>query len=111
MSKKAIVKESVVERRLRELVRSLGGKAYKFISPDEPGVPDRLCLFPGGRVVFVELKTEVGSLQRIQHWQLEEMQKRGADVRVLHGTEEVKAFIREMEHDLQTVPISAVCGG
>jgi hypothetical protein len=100
MSKKAAVKESVVERRLRELVKQLGGKAYKFISPGEPGVPDRLLLLPGGVIIFVETKTTIGHTQAIQDWQIDEMRKRGADVRVVRGLDEVKAFISEIEQNL-----------
>lgn len=50
------MRESTLERALREYVKRCGGRAYKFISPGNPGVPDRLCVFPGGLVVFVELK-------------------------------------------------------
>lgn len=48
--------ESSLERAIREYVKACGGKAYKFVSPGNPGAPDRLCLFPGGRIIFVELK-------------------------------------------------------
>lgn len=30
--------------------------AYKFTSPGRRNVPDRICVLPGGRIVFVELK-------------------------------------------------------
>lgn len=48
--------ESGLERKVCELVKSRGGKAFKFISPGVTGVPDRLCVFPRGRIIFVELK-------------------------------------------------------
>ena len=90
------MKESTIEAKLVRMVRELGGLCFKFVSPGNPGVPDRLIILPGGRVVFVELKTEVGRLATIQTWQLEEMRRRGADVRVLKGLEQVKAFVREV---------------
>lgn len=90
------MKESTIEAKLVRMVRELGGLCFKFVSPGNPGVPDRLIILPGGRVVFVELKTEVGRLATIQKWQLEEMRRRGADVRVLKGLEQVKAFVREV---------------
>ena len=90
------MKESAIEARLVRMVRELGGLCFKFVSPGNPGVPDRLIILPGGRVVFVELKTEVGRLANIQKWQLDEMRKRGADVRVLRGLEEVKGFVEEV---------------
>ena len=48
--------ESGLERRLVETVKKMGGRAYKWISPGEVGVPDRIVILPGGRVIFVELK-------------------------------------------------------
>lgn len=40
---------------VREVVKA-GGKAYKFVSPGQTGVPDRLVVFPGNHIGFVELK-------------------------------------------------------
>lgn len=37
-------------------VRRAGGRAYKFVSPGQRSVPDRLILLPGGCGFFVELK-------------------------------------------------------
>lgn len=48
--------ESSLERSIRTYVRDCGGRAFKFVSPGTPGVPDRICVFPGARIVFVELK-------------------------------------------------------
>lgn len=48
--------ESALEQSVRQYVARCGGKAYKWVSPGNPGVPDRICLFPGGRIIFVELK-------------------------------------------------------
>lgn len=50
------MREEGLERKVCELVKIYGGRAYKFISPGSPGVPDRLCVFPGGKIIFVELK-------------------------------------------------------
>jgi len=50
------VKEKIIEDYLRDQVKAIGGKAYKFVSPGNAGVPDRLVCLPGGKVLFVELK-------------------------------------------------------
>lgn len=50
------MKEKDVEVYLRDQVKSKGGKAYKFVSPGNDGVPDRMVCMPGGRIAFVELK-------------------------------------------------------
>lgn len=56
------MRESDIERRLVQGVKKLGGRAYKFVSPGNVGVPDRLVVLPGGVVLFVEVKApdEIG---------------------------------------------------
>lgn len=90
------MKESTIEARLVREVRKLGGLCYKFTSPGNPGVPDRIVILPDGRTIYVELKTEIGRLAKIQQWQLDEMRKRGADVRVLKGLDQVMEFLEEV---------------
>ncbi len=89
--------ESRIERRLVEGVKKLGGMCIKFTSPGTPGVPDRIILTATGRIIFAELKTETGRLSKLQKYIVGEMQKRGADVRVVKGIEEVKALLKEIE--------------
>ena len=90
------MRESAIEAKLVRLVRERGGLCYKFVSPGNPGVPDRIVVTPDGRTVYVELKTEAGRLSPMQKFQRTELQKRGADVRVLKGLEQVLAFVQEV---------------
>jgi len=92
-------KESAIEKYLVTKVKEHGGLCYKFVSPGNPGVPDRLVIVPDGRVIFVELKTDIGRLAKIQKWQRGEMQKRRVDVRVLYGRDAVEEFLREVFTD------------
>ena len=48
--------ESKLEQAVRKYIKSLGGQAFKWVSPGETGVPDRICILPGGKVIFIELK-------------------------------------------------------
>lgn len=90
------MKESTIEARLVREVKKRGGLCYKFTSPGNPGVPDRIVILPGGTTIYVELKTEIGRLAKIQKWQIEELRKRGADVRVLKGMDQVMNFLEEV---------------
>jgi len=38
--------EKELERKLVDKVKKLGGRAFKFISPGNSGVPDRLIVLP-----------------------------------------------------------------
>jgi hypothetical protein len=93
---KASLKESQLEKRLAEMVKQHGGLCYKFISPDEPGVPDRIVITSAGRTIYVELKTEIGTMQRIQQYQHERFREHNADVRVIKGLDQVKEFVKEI---------------
>ena len=48
--------ESGLEQSVCHYVKACHGRAFKFVSPGTPGIPDRICIFPGGAVIFVELK-------------------------------------------------------
>lgn len=89
------MREKDLERRLTQGVKKLGGKAYKFVSPGNAGVPDRLLVMPGGRVAFVELKAADGRLSPCQKIRIAELKRLGADVEVLRGLEDVDRFLRE----------------
>lgn len=86
-------------------ITGMGGLSLKFVSPGNAGVPDRIYIFPGGRIYFTELKREHGRLQSIQKWQRKRLLKMGCRVYVVEGPESAKKFIEELEHDLQTARI------
>lgn len=88
--------ESSIEKTLCELLRKHGALCLKFVSPGNPGVPDRIVMLPDGRVVFVELKAERGTLDSRQEWQIERLRNLGADVRVLWGADQVREFVEEV---------------
>lgn len=93
------MKESQIERCLVKGVKAHGGLCYKFVSPGNIGVPDRIIIAPGGKTIYVELKTKTGRMAEMQKWQRIEMEKRGADVRALYGMDAVKDFLREVFGD------------
>jgi hypothetical protein len=88
--------EAQIESKMVRMVHDRGGLCYKFVSPNNPGVPDRIVITPNGRTIYVELKTLIGKLSPIQRWVTDEMRKRGVDVRVLHDWPAVKEFIEEV---------------
>ena len=89
--------EKEVEKFLVRQVKKLGGISFKFISPGNAGVPDRIVILPNGKVLFVELKTDKGKLTKLQEVQIKKISDLGADVRVLRGIEGVKEFINEIQ--------------
>lgn len=88
------MRESEIERQLVAGIKKLGGRCYKWVSPGNAGVPDRIAVLPGGRVVFIELKTETGRLSKLQEVQIRRLRELGCEVMVLRGEEAVKEFLR-----------------
>lgn len=88
--------ERDIEKRLMTGIKNMGGRAYKWVSPGNAGVPDRIVLLPGGKIWFVELKTETGKTTRLQEAQIRLLSRMGFNIRVLHGLAEVEAFIEEV---------------
>lgn len=91
------MKESVIEAYLREQTRLLGGRAFKFISPGNSGVPDRLVLLPGGQAFFVELKAPGRTSTDLQLLQQGRITELGFDVSVIDSKVKVDEFIARVQ--------------
>ena len=88
------MREKVAEAYLRDRVKGAGGQAYKFISPGNAGVPDRMVLLPGGRISFVELKApgnEPTSLQKLQQKRLRDLGFEVFTIDTKHGIDDFMA--------------------
>ena len=57
------------------------------------GLPDRMCLFPGHKIVFVELKTTGRKPKRIQAYMHNKLRALGFRVEVIDSVEGVEQFI------------------
>lgn len=93
------MREKEIEKYLRDRVRAIGGRAYKFVSPGNDGVPDRLVCLPGGRVVFVELKAPGMTPRPLQIHQIGMLRLLGFRVEVIDSKEQVDRFVREVGGD------------
>lgn len=89
------MQESKVENRLKKEIELIGGKALKFVSPGMSGVPDRIVLLPGGRIVFVELKAPGKKLRALQEYRVKELKALGFEVKVIDSVEGVIKFVEE----------------
>ena len=96
------MRERDIEKWLRRQVESLGGLAFKFTSPGNDGVPDRLAVLPGGLIYFIELKTDRGRLSPLQVWQQDRLRQLGVNVAVIRGMDVAAAFIEEVRDAIPT---------
>lgn len=54
--------EKEIEKKLRKMVVSHGGRCEKVVCLSFAGFPDRTILLPGGQVIFVETKRPKGGV-------------------------------------------------
>lgn len=95
------MRESEIEKILVDEIRKMGGRAFKWVSPGNDGVPDRIVVLPGYPAIFVEMKTVTGKLTSLQRIQIDRLQKMGQDVRVLYGEKETRTFLEECRRKVQ----------
>lgn len=69
------MREKTVEAALRKAVEDEGGLCLKWVCPGHTGVPDRMILFPGGVIAFVELKRPGAKVKAggLQEWWREKL--------------------------------------
>lgn len=75
--------EKNIEKYLVERVKQKGGRAYKWVSPGNDGVPDRIVCLPGGKVCFVELKAPGNKPTHLQQLQIDRLKALGCQVFVI----------------------------
>ena len=87
--------EKTLERSLVEKIRLLGGLCLKLQGNMYAGMPDRLILLPGGRAIFVELKSEGIKPRKLQLIRHEELRALGFKVFVIDTHEKLTQFLNE----------------
>jgi len=88
------VSEAAVERRLAKEVKATGGICWKLSAAWVAGTPDRLCLLPGGRVIFVEVKAPGKKPRKLQLLIHKKLRALGFRVEVIDTIEGVLTFIQ-----------------
>lgn len=91
------MRESKIEEKLRIEAKKRGGWAVKFVSPGLDGVPDRLVLFPGGRVAFVEVKAPGKKMRSLQERRRKQLEALGFRVYCLDAMEQIGGILDEIQ--------------
>lgn len=90
------MRESEIEKKLKDGVEDVGGMAVKFVSPSFNGMPDRLVLLPGGHLAFIELKAPNKKLRPLQKRRKRQLEALGFLVYRLDDTEQIGGIIDEI---------------
>ncbi len=86
------MKEKEVEQYFDWTVQVMGGKTWKFTSPSNRGVADRIACLPDGSTWFMELKKPGGRLSALQKEYAKTMVLLKQNYRVLWTKEQVDAW-------------------
>lgn len=90
------MRESELERYFCRKLQEAGCLTYKFVSPGNAGVPDRLIVAPGGRVAFAELKAPGGKPRPLQRMQIKKLRGMGCAVFVVDSKEWADRVAQQM---------------
>ena len=91
--------ESKLERRLVREVERIGGRAPKWVSTGNRGVPDRLVILSGGRTIYVEMKAPGKPLEPLQKRWAKILRNLGHRVYKIDSDEDIDQFIIENRGD------------
>ncbi len=91
------MKERKIEEKLRNAVRQKGGLCWKFVSPGNAGVPDRIVLMQKGKVAFVEVKAPGETMRPLQEKRKRQLESLGFKVFCLDSIEDILKVISEIE--------------
>ena len=93
------MRERFIEKKLVDAVKKMGGFAPKFVSPGLDGMPDRIVLFPMGRIAFVELKAPGEKMRPLQVRRKRQLEKLGFSVYCIDGVEQIESILKRIGGD------------
>ena len=91
--------EKVIERSLNKAIKDLGGWNIKLLSSFIKGLPDRVCLLPKGKIIFVEVKStgkKPTKAQQLVHKRLTEL---GFKVYVIDKIHDIDELVNQIHWD------------
>lgn len=94
ITRRAEVSEKALEPELvRRLNADLGLECLKYFNPNKPGYPDRLILLPGGRVVWVEVKSRGVKPRPMQVYRHDFLRRMGHIVEVVDSPDGITRVV------------------
>lgn len=96
--------EKVLEARLVREIEARGGMALKYTSQYHRGIPDRICLLPGGLCVFVELKSTGKKQTKLQEHAKKQLHGLGFITDVIDSTEKLERFLNFLDFYASATP-------
>lgn len=86
------MRESEIEKKVVEYAKAKGWLVYKFVSPSQRGVPDRIFI-RGGEIYFVEFKAPGKKPTKLQNKVFSKIREELFEVYVIDGADRGKLLI------------------
>ena len=90
------MREKTVEQKFDSEVKKAGGICPKWVAPGFDGVPDRIAMFPGGKIAFVEVKAPGEKPRPLQIARHNLLRKLGFRVYILDEIGKIGGMIDEI---------------
>lgn len=84
-----MLRESNIERFVCRVAKEAGWLTYKFVSPSNSGVPDRIFI-KSGRVVFIEFKAPGKKPTKLQEKIISRIRDAGVEVYICDNVEDAR---------------------
>ncbi|MGN1114370.1 MAG: VRR-NUC domain-containing protein [Oscillospiraceae bacterium] len=91
------MQEKYIEQKLLTEVKEKGGLALKLVTPGYDGMPDRMILFPKGRITFAELKAPGKKPRELQLSRHRMLRSLGFKVYVIDDVKQIGVIIDEIQ--------------
>lgn len=91
------MRESIIEKKLVDEAKKRGGLALKFTSPGFDGVPDRIVLFPKGKMAFIEMKAPGKTMRPLQIKVKERLERLDFRVYCIDNKEMIGGILDEIQ--------------
>lgn len=94
MNRKLLEKE--IEKKVGDYAKSKGCIYYKFCSPNQRAVPDRIIIAPGRPAAFLELKREGCKPTALQQREIQKLKDAGQRVAWVDSVAAGKLFVDKL---------------
>lgn len=85
--------EKTIERHIVTYAKNKGIISYKFSSPANRSVPDRIFINEYGVIVFIEFKSLGKSLSKLQQFTFNKLKARGCNIHIVDSIEQGQFLI------------------
>ena len=89
--------EKQLERKFTKVVKAAGGFPIKLLPFNLNGLPDRIALLPGGKLIFAEIKSPGKKSTKIQIYLQNKIQGLGFKVYVIDNQNDILQIIKDYE--------------